>query len=164
MGYLEIRERTMGSERRFCCNFCCTSNTAAAEGFAIMHLIILGITEFFMFYYGIASYSEFFLVWHRTAIWQIIGFFTYWIILSILVVIGTNGHRHRLLLVCHVLGWLGVLGWLACLYLYNGYHEIYLNSLNVVWFLGCVWLVVLLWYVLCIYGAMLEAKETNTII
>jgi len=62
------------------------------------------------------------------------------------------------------MGWLGILGWLACLYLYNGYHEIYLNSLNVVWFLGCVWLVVLLWYVLCIYGAMLEAKETNTII
>merc|ERR1712029_159366 len=152
MGYLEIRERTMGSERKFCCNFFCRSNTAAAEGFAIMHLIILGITEFFLVF-GIS--------WHATALWQIIGFFTYWIILSILVVIRTNGHRHRLLLVCHVLGWLGVLGFAACLYLYNGYHEIYLNNLNVVWFLGCVWLLVLFWYVLCIYGAMLEAKETN---
>jgi len=38
------------SQRRFWCNFCCTSNTNASEGFAIVHLIILGMAEFFMFH------------------------------------------------------------------------------------------------------------------
>jgi len=28
--------------------------------------------------------------------------------------------------------------------------------------LGCIWLLISFWYVLCIYGAMLEARETNT--
>merc|ERR1719367_1690126 len=95
------------SQRRFWCNFCCTSNTNAAECFAITHLIILGIAECFMFY-GIGSTGISNISWHTTAFWPMLGFFTYWFILSILVVIGTNGHQnHGLLLVSTVLGMVG---------------------------------------------------------
>ena len=150
----------MGSERKFCCNFCCTSNTAAAEGFAIMHLIILGIAEFFMFY-GIGSTGISNISWHM-AFWPMLGFFTYWFILSILVVIGTNGHqRHELLQFSTVLGWLGILGFATYLFLTYGYYEYYIEKV-LEFSLGCVWLLISFWYVLCIYGAMIEARETNT--
>jgi len=157
------------SKSRFYCNFCCTSNTAAAEGFAITHLIILGIAECFMSY-GIGSTGISNISWH-TAFWPMFGFFTYWFILSILVVIGTNGHQnHGLLLVSTVLGWLGILGFAAYLFLsyfvsygYNNYYigqSVHFETLKIS--LGCIWLLISFWYVLCIYGAMLEARETNT--
>ena len=153
------------SQRRFWCNFCCTSNTNAAEGFAIVHLVILGIAECFMFY-GIGSTGISNISWH-TAFWPMLGFFTYWFILSILVVIGTNGHQnHRLLLVSTVLGWFGILGFAVYLFLSYpyGYYEYHVKVWDLVWVisLGCCWLFISFWYVLCIYGAMLEARETNT--
>jgi len=149
------------SQRRFWCNFCCTSNTNAAEGFAIVHLVILGIAECFMFY-GIGSTGISNISWH-TAFWPMLGFFTYWFILSILVVIGTNGHqRHGLLQFSTVLGWLGILGFAAYLFLSYGYYEYYIKKKVLEFRLGCVWLSISFWYVLCIFGAMIEARETNT--
>ena len=153
------------SQRRFWCNFCCTSNTNAAECFAITHLIILGIAEFFMFY-GIGSTGISNISWHM-AFWPMLGFFTYWFILSILVVIGTNGKHHLLHLVNAVLGMLGILGFTAYLYIYYGYY----NNLRhwspvygVPWELtfGCVQLLVSFWYVLCMFRAMVEAKNGKT--
>merc|ERR1711982_287862 len=101
-----IRERTMSSEsqRRFWCNFCCTSNTNAAEGFAIVHLIILGMAEFFMF--------------HAVDNDRVIVSFGFY-----------------------------------------GFYDVQ-ETLKIS--LGCVWLFISFWYVLCMYGAMLEARETNT--
>ena len=153
------------SQRRFWCNFCCTSNTNAAEGFAIVHLVILGMAEFFMFY-GVDMYQN--------NNWPLLCFFTYWLMLSILVVIGTNGHRrhghqnHRLLLVSTVLGWLGILGFaayffLSCFVSYGYYYGFYdVQETLKISLGGCGWLLISFWYVLCIYGAMLEARETNT--
>ena len=150
----------MCSEEKFCCNFWCTSNTAAAKGFAVMHLIILGIAEFFMLY-GIGSTGISNISWHM-AFWPMLGFFTYWFILSILVVIGTHGYqRHGLLLVSTVLGWLGILGFAAYLFLTFRNYEYYIEKV-LEFSLGCVWLLISFWYVLCIYGAMIEARETNT--
>ena len=125
-----------------------------------MHLIILGIAEFFMLY-GIGSTGISNISWHM-AFWPMLGFFTYWFILSILVVIGTNGHqRHELLLVSTVLGWLGILGFAAYLFLTFRNYEYYIEKV-LEFSLGCVWLLISFWYVLCIYGAMIEARETNT--
>ena len=158
------------SQRRFWCNFCCTSNTNAAEGFAIVHLIILGMAEFFMFH-GVDNDM------YLNNNWPLLCFFTYWLMLSILVVIGTKGHQrhghqnHRLLLVSTVLGWLGILGFAAYLFLsyfvsrvivsfgFYGFYDVQ-ETLKIS--LGCVWLFISFWYVLCMYGAMLEARETNT--
>ena len=149
----------MCSERRFYCTCCCTSNTTAAKSFAITYLVILGIM-------GIAGFLQLLPIWHSF----MLGFFTYWLILSILVVIGTNGQYHGLLLVISVLGWLGILNFAAYLFCYYGsYYNYYIEAgeawidTNEAWelALGCVGLFVLVWYVLCIHGAMLEARETN---
>ena len=149
----------MCSERRFYCTCCCTSNTTAAKSFAITYLVILGIL-------GIAGFLQLLPIWHSF----MLGFFTYWLILSILVVIGTNGKHHGLLLVISVLGWLGILNFAAYLFCYYGSYYNYYIEAGEAWIdtkeawelaLGCVGLFVLVWYVLCIHGAMLEARETN---
>ena len=148
----------MGSESgtKFCCTYCCLSNTAAAKGLAIMYLVILGICEFVL------------VIIHNPSLLKTILFnvvlitVTYWFLLSILVVIGTNGKHHRLLLVSAILGMLGVLGFAAYLYIYYGYYNNLRHwSPESDWgfTFGCVKLFVSCWYVLCIFGAMLEAKD-----
>ena len=152
----------MGSESgtKFCCTCCCLSNTAAAKGLAIMYLVILGICEFVL------------VIIHNPSLLKTILFnvvlitVTYWFLLSILVVIGTNAKHHRLLLVSAVLGILGILGFAAYLYIYYGYYMCGVRraECGVHWLLilGCVKLFVSFWYVLCIFGAMIEAKNGST--
>ena len=96
--------------------------------------------------------------------------------LSILVVIATNGHRRHghqkygLLLVSTILGCLGILGFAAYLFLsyfvsygYNyGFYDVHQPWLWLDTISNCGWLLISFWYVLCIYGAMIEARETNT--
>merc|ERR1712049_37912 len=98
--------------------------------------------------------------------WAILITVTFWFLLSILVVIGTNGKHQRLLLVSAVLGILGELGFAAYLFIYYGYYGNLSHWSSVRWEItfGCVHLFFSFWYVLCIFGAMLEAKngENNT--
>ena len=122
-----------------------------------MYLVILGICEFVL------------VIIHNPSLLKTILFnvvlitVTYWFLLSILVVIGTNGKNHRLLPVSAVLGILGILGFAAYLYIYYGYYMCGVRraECGVHWLLilGCVKLFVSFWYVLCIFGAMIEAKN-----
>ena len=151
-----------GPETKFCCTCCCSSNIAAAKGLAIMYLVILGIGEFVMIIILNSSSRN-----PPVLLWAVFISVSFWFILSILVVIGTNGKHQRLLLVSAVLGMLGILGFTAYLYIYYGYY----NNLRhwspvygVPWELtfGCVQLLVSFWYVLCMFRAMVEAKNGKT--
>ena len=126
-----------------------------------MYLVILGISEFAMAILLNTSSEK------NIPFWAALISITYWFILSILVVIGTNGKHHLLHLVNAVLGMLGILGFTAYLYIYYGYY----NNLRhwspvygVPWELtfGCVQLLVSFWYVLCMFRAMVEAKNRKT--
>ena len=73
-------------------------------------------------------------------------------------------------MVISALGWLGILNFAAYLFCYYGSYYNYYIEAGEAWIdtkeawelaLGCVGLFVLVWYVLCIHGAMLEARETN---
>ena len=69
-----------------------------------MYLVILGISEFVLV---IILNNQRKL---PILFWAILITVTFWFLLSILVVIGTNGKHQRLLLVSAVLGILGELG------------------------------------------------------
>ena len=125
-----------------------------------MYLVILGISEFVLV---IILNNQRKL---PILFWAILITVTFWFLLSILVVIGTNGKHQRLLLVSAVLGILGELGFAAYLFIYYGYYGNLSHWSSVRWEItfGCVHLFFSFWYVLCIFGAMLEAKngENNT--
>ena len=120
-----------------------------------MYLVILGIGEFAMAILLNTSSEK------NIPFWAALISITYWFILSILVVIGTNGKHHLLHLVNAVLGMLGILGFAAYLFIYYGLR---LHWGAVPWEItfGCVHLIVSFWYVLCIFGAMQEAKNEDT--
>ena len=126
-----------------------------------MYLLILGIIEFALV---ILLNSKDSWSYQTVLFWALFVTVTYWFLLSILVVIGTIGKHHRLLLVSAVLGMLGILGFAAYLFIYYGYYNYHSHWSAVPWEItfGCVHLIVSFWYVLCIFGAMQEAKNEDT--
>ena len=149
---------------KFCCTCCCSSNTAAAKRLANMYLVILGITELVLFI-KLNNHNQ--QLSKKTILfWAFLITVTFWFLLSILVVNGTNGKHKRLLLVSAVLGMLGEFGFAAFFFIYYRDYGYLSHWSSVRWEItfGCVHLFVSFWYVLCIFGAMLEAKngENNT--
>ena len=122
-----------------------------------MYLVVLGIGEFVMIIILNSSSRN-----PPVLLWAVFISVSFWFILSILVVIGTNGKHQRLLLVSAVLGMLGILGFAAYLFIYYGLR---LHWGAVPWEItfGCVHLIVSFWYVLCIFGAMQEVKNEGIV-
>jgi len=158
-----LKTTTMNSETipRYCC---CGPNITGAKVFAILYMIVLGIIGFIM-----AIIWTFWKTIHEESLernvpfWAMSFSFTYWFILSILVIIGANAKKGGLLCASFVLAILGILGLLAYLFIFYFRHPEGLTTgeTQMFWvFVGsCVKILLSVWYTLCIFGAMKEAKS-----
>merc|ERR1711884_45139 len=117
-----LKTTTMNSETipRYCC---CGPNITGAKVFAILYMIVLGIIGFIM-----AIIWTFWKTIHEESLernvpfWAMSFSFTYWFILSILVIIGANAKKGGLLCASFVLAILGILGLLAYLFIFYFRH------------------------------------------
>ena len=149
---------------RYCC---CGPNITGAKVFAILYMIVLGIIGFIMaiiwtFWKSIHEES----LERNVPFWAMSFSFTYWFILSILVIIGANARKPGLLRACFVLGILGILGLLAYLFIFYFRHPEGLDTseTGMFWvFIGsCAKILISVWYSMCIFGAYQEAKGGDT--
>merc|ERR1712004_92902 len=125
-----LKTTIMNSETipRYCC---CGPNITGAKVFAILYMIVLGIIGFIMaiiwtFWKSIHEES----LERNVPFWAMSFSFTYWFILSILVIIGANARKPGLLRACFVLGILGILGLLAYLFIFYYRHPEGLNQVK----------------------------------
>merc|ERR1711944_345961 len=102
---------------------CCNSNISGAKAFAITYMVtLIPIGILMAIIWTIWKTVDEDSLERNVPFYAMSASFTYWFLLSILVLIGANGRKQGMLRACFILGILGLLGLLAYLFIFYFRH------------------------------------------